>query len=127
MSSPSYPRKKYYIHLRLTQSEIDQIERLGLTPTQATHQSIEYWQSLTDIDRELATTSRKHLAIDTPMLDRTIGANKSTKLWMDSIDNKSLTASTAIGVWLNRFEIQPAELGHGQRNPTVTHTQVVEF
>lgn len=101
-SSPSYPRKKYYIHLRLTQTEIDQIEQLGLTLTQATHQSIKYWQSLTDIDRESATTSRKHLAIDSPLLNRTIGANKPTKAWMDSIDNVSLTASTAIGIWLDR-------------------------
>ena len=98
---PPFPkRKKYYINLRLTQSEIDQIEQLGLTPTQVTHQSIKHWQSLNDSDRGSAITQRKHLAIDTPLINRTIGANRTTKIWMDSINNASLTASTAIGIWL---------------------------
>jgi hypothetical protein len=94
--------KKYWLKLRLTQAEFDRIEQLELTPTQATHQAIEYWQSLARTDRDRAITYRKHQAIDIPMLDRTIGANKSTKEWMDSIDNASLTASTAIGTWLDR-------------------------
>ena len=86
----------------MTQAELDRIEQLGITPTQATHRAIEHWQSLTDADRDCAITYRRHLTIDVPTIDRTIGANKSTKAWMDSIDNASLTASSAIGIWLEQ-------------------------
>jgi hypothetical protein len=96
------PYKKYYLKLRLTQSELDRIEHLGLTLTQAAHMAIDHWQTLTNIEIADAIRSRKHLAIDIPMFDRTIGANKATKAWMDSVDNSSLTASAAIGLWLMR-------------------------
>jgi hypothetical protein len=104
------PYKKYYLKLRLTQSELDAItemvgsanDTLGLTLTQAAHMAIDHWQTLTDIETADAIRSRKHLAIDIPMFDRTIGANKATKEWMDSVDNSSLTASAAIGIWLMR-------------------------
>ncbi len=97
--------KKYWLKLRLTQAELDRIEQLGITPTQATHQAIVHWQSLTDADRDRAITYRKHLTIDNPMISKSIGADKATKAWMDTIDNVSLTASCAIEIWLKEVLI----------------------
>jgi hypothetical protein len=96
------PYKKYYLKLRLTQSELDLLDESQLTLTQAAHMAIDRWQKLDDIDRNNAIVTRKHLTIDILMLHRTIGANKNIKAWMDTIDNSSLTASAAIGLWLMR-------------------------
>ena len=94
--------KKYWLKLRLTQAELDTIERLELTLTQATHLAIAHWQSIDPEECDRHIRLRKHLAIDNHMISRSIGADKATKAWMDTIDNVSLTASTAIGVWLER-------------------------
>jgi hypothetical protein len=94
--------KKSWLKLRLTQSELDRIEQLELTLTQATHLAIEHWQSIDPEECDRHIRLRQHLAIDNPMISRSIGANKATKAWTDSVDNASLTASAAIGIWLMR-------------------------
>lgn len=97
--------KKYWLKLRLTQSELDEIDTRGLTLTQATHQAIAHWQSLDEIDRDRHLRLRQHLAIDNPMISKSIGADKATKAWMDTVDNASLTASCAIEIWLKEVDV----------------------
>lgn len=97
--------KRKYIRLRLSASEMDEIERLGLTITRATHEAIEYWDNLPVLAQELLKQQRLHYAIDNRLTEMTIGANRRVREWMKQIDNVSLTASAAIGIWLEKQKV----------------------